>query len=58
MIKTVPYKADTDTDTQTDTQIDTHTDRHTERHTDRRTDRKIKTEGPKILSNEFLKSIS
>ena len=45
----------------TDTQTDAQTHRQTHRHIYRRkdtqidihTDRKVKTEGPKILSNEF-----
>ena len=44
VIKTVAYSLRTDR----------HTDRQTDRHTDTWTDKSLKTEGPKILSNDIF----
>ena len=42
----------THTHTHTDTHTDTHTHTHTHTHTG--TDKSLKTEGPKILSNDIF----
>ena len=46
MIKTLAYREDR--------QTDTHTDRQTDRHTYTGTDKSLKTEGPKIMSNDIF----
>ena len=48
MIKTVAYSL------QTDRLTEIHTDRQTERQTHAWPDKKVKTEGPKILSNDIF----